>query len=351
VTLVHPTQAVAIFGNFFTISRAVQTVTQTSDACRALYVLNAAALSKPHAVDQLAADLVNYNIDIAVVTETHFKAKHSDSVVSIPGYSLIRRDRVGRRGGGVALYVRSTLQWVVWKHDADDRTYELQWLRIGDTYVGALYHPPRPLYSTDSLLEYVEACVADILRQSSAASVILAGDLNQLSDAAIEEVTGLAQIVNQPTRGPNILDRVFVSRPMFCTVRVLTSVLRSDHKAVVAFAEHQRLAGKIKTVKLHRKVTPAQHAVFRLQHISTIKLNDDEPTDSDTQTQFDAFYEAALDLLNTFYPEREITVTSRDPNYVTAEIKAMLRRKKPSDETRSSRGSRRPGTAHRKKRL
>ena len=50
-------------------------------------------------------------------------------------------------------------------------------------------------------------------------------------------------------------------------------------------------------VKLHRKITPAQHAVF-LQHISTIKLEDDEPTESDLQTQCNTFYDVALDLLN-----------------------------------------------------
>ena len=32
-------------------------------------------------------------------------------------------------------------------------------------------------------------------------------------------------------------------------------------------------------------------------------------------------------LLNQFYPEREITVTSTDPHYVTPAVKAMLRRK------------------------
>ena len=41
-------------------------------------------------------------MDVAVVTETHFKRKHSDSVVSINGYTLYRRDRLRRRGGGVA---------------------------------------------------------------------------------------------------------------------------------------------------------------------------------------------------------------------------------------------------------
>jgi len=203
------------------------------------------------------------------------------------------------------LYVRSTLQWASWKFDADDRTFELHWVRIGNTYIGAIYHPPRPLYSVDFLLHYVESCVADILRQSPAASIILAGDLN---------LNRGGDRTSQPTRGPHILDRVFVSRPMLRTVRVVTSVLKSDHnKAVVAFAEHQRVANKTKTVKFHRKITPAQHAVF-LQHIAVITLGDDEPIDSDMQTQFNKFYDFALDLLNTFYAEREITVTSRDPD-------------------------------------
>jgi len=68
-----------------------------------LFVLNAAALSKPHAVEHLAADLASYSIDVAVITETHFKVKHSDSAVSIDGYNVFRRDRARRRGGGVAL--------------------------------------------------------------------------------------------------------------------------------------------------------------------------------------------------------------------------------------------------------
>jgi len=38
-------------------------------------------------------------------------------------------------------------------------------------------------------------------------------------------------------------------------------------------------------------------------------------------------YSLMYDLLNQFYPEREITVTSSDPHYVTPQVKAVLRRK------------------------
>ena len=111
-----------------------------------LYVLNASALTKPHAVEQLASELYSNNIDIAVITETHFKRKHSDSVIAVPDYTVFRRDRLGRRGGGVAVYVRSALQSSVWSYPANDCSYELLWVRVETAIVGAVYHPPRPQY-------------------------------------------------------------------------------------------------------------------------------------------------------------------------------------------------------------
>ena len=213
-----------------------------------LYILNAAALAKPYAVNQLSVELTNYDADVAVITETHFKTKHF-------GYTLSRRDRQGRRGGGVAIYVRSTLHFTPWKYSADDRSFELQWIQVGGTFFGALYHPPRSLYMTDSLVDYIEACVDELVRDFPTASVVLAGDLNQLTDSAIMQRTGLTQIVTQPTRGSSLLDRIFVSSPAMYSVRVVTSVVRSDHKAIIAFADFQRVTGK----KLPRKFIERSH--------------------------------------------------------------------------------------------
>ena len=47
--------------------------TQSVECSPSLYLLNAAALSKPGDVERLAADS-----DVAIVTETHFKSKHTD---------------------------------------------------------------------------------------------------------------------------------------------------------------------------------------------------------------------------------------------------------------------------------
>jgi len=84
-----------------------------------IYVINAAAITKPQQLS--TTDINSYNVDIAAVTETHLKNKHADSIVAIPRYTLLRRDRLRRKGGGVALYVRSSLSVSLWTFSADNR--------------------------------------------------------------------------------------------------------------------------------------------------------------------------------------------------------------------------------------
>jgi len=48
-----------------------------------------------------------------LVTETHFKQKHTNCVTGIDSYTVFWRDRAGRHGGRVALYVKSSIQTLV----------------------------------------------------------------------------------------------------------------------------------------------------------------------------------------------------------------------------------------------
>ena len=61
-----------------------------------LYLLNAASIAKPHAIEQLAAEVIGLNIDVALITETHLKKHHTEGGFIIEGYTCLRRDRVGR---------------------------------------------------------------------------------------------------------------------------------------------------------------------------------------------------------------------------------------------------------------
>jgi exonuclease III len=169
-----------------------------------LYVLHGAAITKPHAIEHLAADLTGYKIDVAVVTETHLKTEHPDNSLRIDGYKLYRRDRVIRRRGGVAVYVHNRLAADVWTCTGDSPQLEILWLSVRDdhfsVFICAVYHPPKPLHQPSAVLDYIEACVDELTTKFPAATVVLAGDFNALADAKVTLKTTLHSIVNRPMR-------------------------------------------------------------------------------------------------------------------------------------------------------
>jgi hypothetical protein len=67
------------------------------------------------------------------------------------------------------------------------------------------------------------------------------------------------------------------------------------------------------------------NALF-LQHAAKEDFSSEQPC-SDMQTQFDEFYSKAMSILNRFYPERAVTITTCDPEYVTPDLKLKLRQK------------------------
>ena len=148
--------------------------------------------------------------------------------------------------------------------------------------------------------------MAEITRHHPVATIVLAGNLNKLPDQDIVEQTGLTRDVYQPTRGGNILDKVYVSDPhLFSSIHVVASVAKSDHRAVIAYASHSQHAAS-KTTHQHsfRRRTPKQQALF-LQYIANADSN---PTDNATslqsnlQAEYDSFYSTTINLLDTFYP-------------------------------------------------
>jgi len=96
--------------------------------------------------------------------------------------------------------------------------------------------------------------------------IVIAGDFNQqcLKILLLRPLYGFTQIVRQPTRGTNMLDQVFV----YDIVRVISSVIKSDHKAIVAYSERRKVAPANNSTRVrYRKVTPSKHAAF-LRHVS-----------------------------------------------------------------------------------
>ena len=114
------------------------------------------------------------------------KKKHVNERFSIGGYNLFRRDRLGRRGGGVAIYARHDLLATEWTFQVPpEPLFELLWIKIStrqrDFFIGALYHPPNPQYQSSRFLDYMEVIGNELNCSRQGALVIVAGDFNTLS--------------------------------------------------------------------------------------------------------------------------------------------------------------------------
>ena len=69
--------------------------------------------------------------------------------------------------------------------------------------------------------------------------------------------------------------------------------------------------------------SPSQHALF-LQHAPAVTF--DFHDSASVQSNFDVMYTIMHELLDRFYAERQVTVTSADPRHIMPAVKAMLRR-------------------------
>ncbi|KAK4815429.1 hypothetical protein QYF61_002644 [Mycteria americana] len=115
------------------------------------------------------------NYDMVAITETWWDDSHNWSA-AMDGYKHFRRDGRGRRGGGVALYVRECLDSL----ELDDGDDSVEFLRVrirgkankADIVVGVCYRPPNQDEETDELF------YKQLGEASRSLALVLVGDFN-----------------------------------------------------------------------------------------------------------------------------------------------------------------------------
>src|SRR5206468_9288283 len=136
-----------------------------------LYLINSTSLAKPHALQHLQADIILYQSQIVIVTETWFKKHHSAEQFNIDGFHSYRRDRRGRKGGGVAIYITTTVKSETFHPSNDNQAFEVLWIKSllhgYDFYIGGIYHPPSPQYKVSDLLMYLDYSINEIINSST----------------------------------------------------------------------------------------------------------------------------------------------------------------------------------------
>lgn len=289
-------------------------------------------------VTELATILLDNDVHVMAITETHLYEEILNSELAIQGYNIFRLDRDGN-GGGVAFYIQEHIPVKI-RRDLWIKGVEALWLQIQIPHLKPIiicccYRPPR----SDS--KYLDN-VCSMLQNATDTNyeVIFASDMNVDWSAncslrkklnEIASVCNLSQIVNVPTR---ITINNDGSRTSTCIDHFYTNAANKCSKVIslaVGFSDHNLIATtwKAKVPKngpriVHRrmyKTFSEEQFVNDLKNVDwncVMNINN-------TEDALAAFTKIFLEVCDKHAPIKKITVRRIKTPWLDDELKTGIK--------------------------
>lgn len=296
------------------------------------YLINPTSLAKPHAVQHLETEFNNFNVEVGFVCETWFKPHIADSDITPLNYSVIRKDRLLKKGGGVCIYARNSLSVTAIDFLPNSSEFEVLWCIVNDKcYCYVLcccYYPPTADYTAASFTEYLSNCVDLILSKITNCIFIIMGDFNQLNTSFLETDFGFTQTVDTVTHGNNVLDKVFVNRPDIYSSVVFRSIIKTKHSAVLTkqrdLSYLQMNHATYSNECTFTVYDLRSHNVDKLRfHFAMFDWNFLRVL-NDLDTMYAQFVYYVKSIIAYCIPVKHVRMKPTDPDYITPFIKSLL---------------------------
>jgi hypothetical protein len=256
-------------------------------------------------------------VDIAVFTETWLKHVIPDSVVHIPGYNIIRKDRVERTHGGVCVYVQTQIKVEILSNLISP-FFEVLWLKlrprklprgISSIILAGIYH----ISCWDiAMIDYLIDCLTRAEAMQSNCGIILMGDLNRLKTSSISRLFKLKKLVNFPNRGERTLDVILTNTSQFFdNPEKVAPFGLSDHFTISLFPKIRNINTNRPRVVKSRDIRPSnKKALGRV--LSTIDWSCLDLINS-CEGKVDFFNKIVSDSLNLIMPIKTRTIHNDAP--------------------------------------
>jgi len=267
------------------------------------------------------------------VTETFLRHTIPDSFVSIDGYDLSRRDRnmcnckntnckKDHKGGGVLIYSRPNLSCKIYESHP---SLETLWItgKVPDStsnfFVNVSYHPPKDTHS--SLTEYLAFSTAKIMRNNPHSTIFIGGDFNRLDLSDLED-EGVTILHTPPTRNDATLDILLTNRDdLVENTNVFSPTLNTDHLGIIMYPKKK--IPPVRTKKTYRDYSPNNKLLFNAILLEYDFSRVFENTEADCAA--DTLDSILCDIVAFAFPFKTISISDRDPTWITPKIKAKLR--------------------------
>ena len=261
--------------------------------------------------------LLTEKLDVLCLSETWLTGSMDDRTLVFPGYSVVRRDRRGRSGGGVAILHRSNLSAELLTVPSAGSALESLWIQLTgrrQIIVGAIYRPPSgPVAPVIDDMHDQFAYVISKLKP-----VYIFGDTNfditQPAKTGVKEYLrllsdlSLHQLIKSPTRpGPNpsLIDHLITNRPDLTSDSDVVTSNISDHDLIISSVAGVRTSHQPRTVTVRSTRHLSQDALCL-----DLLLADWTPvyrTDT-TSDKWDAWRSAWDPLIDRHMPKRQIRI-------------------------------------------
>uniref|UniRef100_A0A803K2X2 Reverse transcriptase domain-containing protein n=1 Tax=Xenopus tropicalis TaxID=8364 RepID=A0A803K2X2_XENTR len=291
--------------------------------------------------------------DVIGVAETWLNESH-DWAVNIGGYTLFRRDRGNRKGGGVCLFIKQELKANI-KEEVMGGTEgaESLWVELltdskesTKLIVGVCYRPPNVSEEEEAQL------LLQIEKAASLGQVIIMGDFNypdiDWGNSTARTVNGnkfinllhdnfMSQVVEEPTRNHAILDLVISNDPeRIANVQVVEPLGNSDHNVISfdVWCRKQIYTGVTKTMNFRKANFSSLRAA--LQGIDWGIMF----SDKNTEQKWLSFKMILNHYCSQFIPLiRKSRSVKNHPMWLNSEVKKLIGRKRKAFKKYKSEGT------------
>ena len=283
-------------------------------------------------LDELQVTVNDHDASIVCISETWFREYIGDDSVSINGFSLERKDRCLRRGGGVACYVKNSIRYTRLSI-LEDEDLEVLWLKIMPK------RSPRKIscvllaciYSTQDtdflrMRDHRITGIHKTLRKHPDCGILITGDFNQLNDTFLRTDYRLVQVVTTSTRGVAILDKVWTNMAdVYCTAVTISELGSSDHNMVLLRPiDNTSSTDKRHVIRVTKRSMGQREKEEFANALSLIRW---EPLYRLTSCEdmYIYYHTIIITLMNMCFPAKVVTRHPADKPWVTDEFRSLVR--------------------------
>ena len=285
-------------------------------------------------LDELYILLSHSIIDIVCLTETWLTTDIPNCLCNLPNFTLFRRDRTERLGGGVCCYVRTNNNPRLLEPPVVNlHSFEVLWVAlrpkvlprpISIVIVLVVYVPPWYDVATKrSLADYIVSCVDYFNSLYFNVFYHMTGDFNSLETSFFNRQLRFKQILTGRTRGNNTLDKIFTNfSELYRDSEILPPLGRSDHNCVVLRASVlPRLP--VGYTDVRRRVFSGR--VYDSIGRELVNVNWAEIYKIDNvQDQADVFYNILSSAVDKYAPVQQHVLKNNDKPWITPGFKELV---------------------------